>query len=144
MKTEIKINVRGYIVQLRDNRTGALQEDGIFLTKEMLQAAQLLGMSDRNVIHSRYDRKGFEVLEISKARKAECTVDLADLVLREEQSIVWDELADSCTEGLEIAQEYRKLEAQMDALLEEARELLRDQARRNVDELTEEDSFDAE
>lgn len=125
MKTEIKINVRGYVGDLKDNRTGEQRQDGIFLTKEMIRAGALFDMSDEEIIYRRYNRQGFKVLEISKPRKVECTIDLADLVLMQDRKIMdLNALADLCTEGTELAQEYWSLEKQMEKLLDEAQELM--------------------
>lgn len=80
MKTEIKIQARAYAVILRDERTGETQDDTIVLDKARVQAAQLVGMNDEDLIYRAFNRKGFRVLEISKPpRKMELTVDLEQL-----------------------------------------------------------------
>ena len=76
MKTEVKIQVRAYPVKLRDHRTGETSSDMIVLSKEMLQAAGLIGMTDEDLIYRTYNRQGYKVLEIGKPNKRELTVDL--------------------------------------------------------------------
>ena len=79
MKTEIKIQVRAYPVELKDHRTGETSTDVIVLSKEMLQAAGLLGLTDGDLIYRAYNRKGYKVLEIGAVHKQEITVDLEEL-----------------------------------------------------------------
>lgn len=79
MKTEIKIQVRAYAVDLKDNRTGEITEEMIVLTKEMLQAAGLIGMTDEDLIYRTCNRKGYKVLDIGRPDKRELTVDLEQL-----------------------------------------------------------------
>jgi hypothetical protein len=79
MKTEIKIQVRAYAVDLKDNRTGEITEEMIVLSKEMLQAAGLIGMTDEDLIYRIYNRKGYKVLNIGRPDKRELTVDLEEL-----------------------------------------------------------------
>ena len=83
MKTEIKINVRAYGVVIEDNSTGEVSFDTIVLDKQRIQAAQLLGMSDVNIIRHIYNRHGFNVQDIRFYHKTEIPVDLAEL-LREQ------------------------------------------------------------
>ena len=79
MKTEVKIQVRAYPVELRDHRTSETSADMIVLTKEMLQAAGLIGLTDEDLIYRAYNRKGYKVLEIGVVHKQEITVDLYQL-----------------------------------------------------------------
>lgn len=79
MKTEIKIQVRAYPVELKDHRTGETSTDIIVLSKEMLQAAGLIGLTDEDLIYRAYNRKGYKVLEIGAVHKQEITVDLYQL-----------------------------------------------------------------
>ena len=79
MKTAIKITVRAYHVDIRDMRTGEVQKDTIVVTKEMLQSAALLGMTDEDIIYRLYNRQGYRVLSIDKPVKAELPVDLYEL-----------------------------------------------------------------
>lgn len=79
MKTEVKIQVRAYPVGLKDHRTGETCSDIIVLSKEMLQAAGLIGMTDEDLIYRAYNRKGYKVLKIGAVRKNEIAVDLNQL-----------------------------------------------------------------
>lgn len=79
MKTEIKITVRAYPVQIRDERTGEKKSDTIVLDKAMLQAAAMVGLRDEDIIYRAYNRKGYRVTEIGKPKKEEIIVDLLEL-----------------------------------------------------------------
>lgn len=84
MNTEIKITVRKYSVKIRDERTGETQGDTIVLDKARLQAAAVVGMSDRDLIFRIYNRKGFRVEEIGEPTKTDLNVDLLELFLKQE------------------------------------------------------------
>lgn len=79
MKTEIKITVRAYPVEIRDERTGEKMKDQIVLDKAMLQAGAMVGLGDEDIIFRIYNRKGYRVKEIGKPVKADLTVNLEDL-----------------------------------------------------------------
>ena len=79
MKTEIRIQVRAYPVELKDHRTGETSSDLIVLTKDILQAAGMVGMTNEDLIYRTYNRKGYKVLEIGAVQKREITVDLNKL-----------------------------------------------------------------
>lgn len=79
MTTEIKITVRAYPVEIRDERTGEKMKDQIVLDKAMLQAGAMVGLGDEDIIFRLYNRKGYRVLEIGKPVKLELTVDLEEL-----------------------------------------------------------------
>ena len=102
MKTEVKIRVRAYPVELKDHRTSETSTDVIVLSKEMLQAAGLIGLTDEDLIYRTYNRKGYKVLEIGKPDKRELVVDLEQIyadklaeevgnaVLRKQDVAAWD------------------------------------------------------
>ena len=69
MRTTATIYTRRFPVTIRDGRTGAEMQDYITLDKAQLQAAQLVGMSSKELIYSIYNRRGFRVLDIGKAEK---------------------------------------------------------------------------
>ena len=69
MKTEVKIQVRSYEVTVRDERTGELLQDTVVLDKARLQAAQLVGMNDEDLIYRTYNRQGYRVLDIGRPGK---------------------------------------------------------------------------
>ena len=79
MKTEIKIQVRVYPVELKDHRTGETSADVIVLSREMLQAAGLIGMTVDDLIYRVYNRKGYKVLDVGTVHKQEIAVDLYQL-----------------------------------------------------------------
>ena len=79
MKTEIMITVRAYPVQIRDERTGEKKSDTIVLSKQKIQAAATIGLSDRDLIHRLYNRQGYHVLDVGKPKKKEIIVDLLQL-----------------------------------------------------------------
>lgn len=79
MKTEIKITVRAYPVEIRDERTGERKQDTLVLDKATLQAGAVVGLGDEEIIYRTYNRKGYRVLEIGKPVKAELSVDLERL-----------------------------------------------------------------
>ena len=84
MKTEIKITVRAYPVEIRDERTGEKMKDTIVLDKAMLQAGAMVGLGDEDIIFRLYNRKGYRVLEIGKPVKADLAVDLEQLYREQE------------------------------------------------------------
>lgn len=73
------IQVRRFPVLLRDERTGEERQDAIILTKEHLRAAQLLGQSSTELIHSAYSKEGFKVLKIEAPEKREIRLNLQEL-----------------------------------------------------------------
>ena len=79
MKTEIKIPVRAYPVELKDTRTGERITDTIVLEKSRLQAGAMFDLGDEDIICRIYNRQGYRVLEIGKPDKMELTVDLQQL-----------------------------------------------------------------
>lgn len=88
MKTEVKIQAKIYAVTIRDERTGETKEDAIVLDKARVQAAQLVGMNDEDLIYRTYNRQGFRVLNITTPpRKVELTVDLEQLALEPRKEV---------------------------------------------------------
>lgn len=87
MKTEVKLQVRAYAVTIRDERTGETKEDTIVLDKARVQAIQLVGMNDEDLIFRAYNRKGYRVLDVTKPpRKVELTIDLEKLTKEQLQA----------------------------------------------------------
>lgn len=76
MKTEIKIPVRVYPVELKDTRTGERITDTIVLEKSRIQAGAMFDLGDEDIIYRIYNRQGYRVLEIGKPQKVELTIDL--------------------------------------------------------------------
>lgn len=102
MKTEIKIPVRVYPVELKDARTGERITDTIVLEKARLQAGAIFDLSDEGIIYRIYNHQGYRVLEIGKPRKVELTVDLEELYAAHcRESITTREIID-LTEDQEV------------------------------------------
>lgn len=78
MKTFETIPIRIFPVRIQDKRIGSEIDDEIVLTKATLLAAQLVGESSKELIYRAYNREGYSVLEIGKARKMTVTVDLEE------------------------------------------------------------------
>ena len=76
MNNEIRIPVRRFPLIVKDERTGRAEQDSIVLTKEQLQACQIVGMSATELIYSIYNRQGYRVLAIGKPVKKEIRVDI--------------------------------------------------------------------
>lgn len=79
MTTYQDIHLRRFAVQIRNERTGETRQDAIVLSKQQLQAAQLCGQSSKELIYRAYNREGFTVLDIGKARKVTAELDLEGL-----------------------------------------------------------------
>lgn len=77
MRTTATIHTRRFPVTIRDERTGAETQDSVTLDKAQLQAAQLVGLSSKDLIYSLYNRHGFRVLDIGKAEKGRIEVELS-------------------------------------------------------------------
>lgn len=79
MKTYMEINLRVFPVKIRDERTGLKMEDTIVLEKPRLQAAQLVGIDNKELIRRIYGQQGYKVLDIGKPLKQEIELDLKRL-----------------------------------------------------------------
>lgn len=82
MKTSTTIKAFAYPVIIKDHRTGEKFEDVIVLPKEWLQICGSDGVNicdDKHMIYRAYNVKGFEVIEVSKRRSVQMTVDLEEL-----------------------------------------------------------------
>lgn len=79
MKTEITIQARAFPVVIQDQRTGDERSDLIVLDKSMLQAAEIVEQSSKELIYRLYNRQGFKALEIGKPVKCEIRVNLEEL-----------------------------------------------------------------
>ena len=76
MKTTVEIQVRDYLVEIRDEREGKALPDHIVLDKPRLQAAALVGLTDKDLIHRLYNRQGYRVLNICPPEKRTLVVPL--------------------------------------------------------------------
>lgn len=75
MKHTYDIEVRRFSVMVED-LSGHPMEDHIILTKQELQAAQLVGQSSKELISRLYSRNGLRVLSIGAAEKRTISVDI--------------------------------------------------------------------
>lgn len=76
MTNTINIQVRAFPVTVADERTGKESADAIVLTKQQLQAAQLVGESGKELIYRIYNRQGYRVTDIGKPVKRTIELDL--------------------------------------------------------------------
>ena len=79
LHTELTISVRLFPVLIRNPEDGKTMKDEVVLTREQLQACQLVGQSSKELIHRLYGRRGFEVVDIYKATKREICMSLDEL-----------------------------------------------------------------
>lgn len=80
MKTTMTIQVRAFPVVMRDMRKPMPTIfDTIVVTKQELQAAQLVGESSKELITRICNRRGYEVISIQKPEKNEITINLEKL-----------------------------------------------------------------
>lgn len=87
MKNEIVLNLRQFPVLVYDSRKDIGTEETIVVTvtKNQLQAAQIVGQSSKELIERLCERQGYTVIEISKPSKVAVTVDLDKLVEQHEE-----------------------------------------------------------
>ncbi len=76
MKNVIKMEARRFPVTVREKNTGKEFTDEITLTKQQLQAAQMVGQSSKELIERIYNRQEYEVLSIGKAQKRTLEIDV--------------------------------------------------------------------
>lgn len=79
MENRIRIEARRFPVVIRNNADGEVSQDHIIISKEQLNAAQIVGQSSKELICRLYARKGFKVLEVGKADKRTLWANLAEL-----------------------------------------------------------------
>lgn len=80
MKNAITITVRVFPVLAHDHQTGQEEKITVPVTKEQLQAAQLVGQSSKELIERLCERQGFTVIEIGQLDKLSMDIDLEELV----------------------------------------------------------------
>ncbi len=80
MQSKIALNLRAFPVLAHDHRTGTEEAITVTVTKQQLQAAQIVGQSSKELIERLCDRQGYTVLEIGKPDKLSVSVDLDKLV----------------------------------------------------------------
>ena len=79
MKNVIKIEARRFPVVIRHAGTGVVTNDHITISKDQLNACEVVGQSSKELIYRLYGRKGYKVLDIGKAEKKTLCVDLGEL-----------------------------------------------------------------
>jgi len=79
VNNEVRIPVRRFPLYVADERTGKAEYDSIVLTKDQLNACQIVGQSSRELIYRLYNRLGYRVLFVGKPVKKEIIVDLYSL-----------------------------------------------------------------
>lgn len=76
MNNVVRLTVRAFPVRVVDERTGTESTDTIVLTRQQLQAAQLVGESSKELIHRLFNRQGYRVTDICAPIKRTIPVDL--------------------------------------------------------------------
>lgn len=79
MKNVITIEARKFPVTVESKEIDGFINDSIVISKQQLQAAQLVGQSSKELIERIYERKGFAVLDIGKPERKSIAIDLATL-----------------------------------------------------------------
>ena len=79
MRNTFTIEARRFPVSIKDMRTGEVRNETIILSKQELQATQIVGQSSKELIHRMYNRKGFRVLDIGTPEKQSLLVELDEL-----------------------------------------------------------------
>ena len=88
MKNEITFHVRAFPVTVYDKRSDITEEIIVPITKQQLQAAQIVGQSSKELIIRMCERQGYKVLEIGKPDKLPITIDLTDLVRQYAEAVM--------------------------------------------------------
>lgn len=76
MKTTFDLTIRAFPVKIVDERTGEESTDTIVLDKQRLQAADLVGQSNKELIERTYHRQGYRVLDIGKPERMTVVMNL--------------------------------------------------------------------
>lgn len=91
MRNTFTIEARRFPVSVKDMRTGEVRNETIILSKQELQATQMVGQSSKELIHRMYNRKGFRVLDIGTPEKQTLFADLEELWVMAEKAHREDE-----------------------------------------------------
>lgn len=73
----VKISALRFPVTVQDGESTSVIP--VILTKEQLQAAQIIGESSKEVIHRFCSRKGYKVLDIGKADRRTFEINLNEM-----------------------------------------------------------------
>lgn len=79
MKTDFTLNVRAFPVKVFDHRSNSERVETVVLTKEHLQASQIVGQSSKELIQRLCAREGFSVLGIGTPEKKSISLNLDEL-----------------------------------------------------------------
>ena len=90
MKTETKISVIAYDVELVDLRTGEHLKDRVVLDRSWLDVLHKMNISDRDYLLQNYSHKGYLMLKMSTQKKVSLTVDLEELYTKQLRESVTD------------------------------------------------------
>lgn len=82
MLNKIKIHLRVFPVLVYDCRAGEEKNITVPVTKEQLQAAQVVGQSSKELIRRICNRQGYAVTDIGKPEKVAVELDLMKLIGR--------------------------------------------------------------
>jgi hypothetical protein len=74
----IQISARRFPVTVQEGENGSTVVP-VILTKEQLQAAQIVGQSSKELIHRICNREGYTVLDIGKPERKTLEVNLNEL-----------------------------------------------------------------
>ena len=79
MKNEITITLQTFPVTAHDHHTGEEVHITVPVTKEQLQAAQLVGQSSKELLERMLDRQGYTLLGAGTLDKLTVRLDVAEL-----------------------------------------------------------------
>lgn len=79
MKHSIRVEARRFPVIMQAVDGGDELSDTFILTKQELQAAEIVGESSKELITRHFARRGFKVLDIGKPLRRTLTIDLEAL-----------------------------------------------------------------
>lgn len=80
MKNKADLTLRVFPILGINNRTGNEETITVIVTKQQLQAAQIVGQSSKELIGRFCERQGYTVVEIGSPDKLSVTLDLDKLV----------------------------------------------------------------
>lgn len=79
MKTTLPITLMPAVVTLRDGRTGQTHTDQVVLDYDTVRRCEGCGLDADAIVYRMYNRQGYKVEEITRARRVTVTIDLGKL-----------------------------------------------------------------
>lgn len=79
MKTTLTVSLMPAVVTLRDGRTGQTLTDQVVLDYDTVRRCEGCGLDADAIVYRMYNRQGYQVEEITRARRVSVTVDLGKL-----------------------------------------------------------------